>query len=126
MSIAHQKYKMKSKNPHHIPCSIINVNAGRTKSSDPADHLRLNTTIPGILIPEIKHKPFVRPKIPRTKFNPHTPDKIKVDSPRSIIRVFPGQVNRRCLFTEAKRVYTNDHKGWEKKGFFFSYFLERA
>lgn len=88
MSIAHHKYKMKSRNSHHIPCSIINVNAGRTKSSDPADHLRLNTTIPGILIPEIKHKPFVRPKIPRTKFNPHTPDKIKVDSPRSIIRVF--------------------------------------
>lgn len=97
MSIAHQKYKMKSKNPHHIPCSIINVNAGRTKSSDPADHLRLNTTIPGILIPEIKHKPFVRPKIPRTKFNPHTPDKIKVDSPRSIIRVF-SQPSQQTMF----------------------------
>lgn len=99
MSIAHHKYKVKSKNPHHIPCSIINVRAGSTKSSDPADHLRLNTTIPGILIPEIKHKPFVRPQIPRTKFNPHTPDinKIIVDSLRSIIRVF-SRPNQQTMF----------------------------
>ena len=45
---------------HHIPCSIIRVSAGRTKSSEPADHLRLKTTIPGILIPVREHNSFVR------------------------------------------------------------------
>lgn len=110
---------MKSRNPHHIPCSIINVNAGRTKSSDPADHLRLNTTIPGILIPEIKHKPFVRPKIPRTKFNPHTPDKIKVDSPRSIIRcVFPAKSTDDVCLLKRNAVILMTTKGGKRKDFF--------